>query len=103
MPYALKQKMEAELDRLEQQGITKKVKRSSWAVPIVVVPKTDKLIRICGDYKVSINPYMRTERYPLPVVQDLFSAVSDGTVLSKLDLQHTYTNSLKLRNPHRHY
>ena len=55
MPYALKQKVEAELDHLEQQGIIKKVKRSSWAAPIVVVPKTDKSIRICGDYKVSVN------------------------------------------------
>ena len=31
---------------------------------------------------------MRTEGYPLPTVQDLFSAVSDGTVFPKLDLQH---------------
>ena len=82
--------MEAELDRLEQQGIIKKVECSNWAAPIVVVPKTDKSIRICGDYKISINPYVRTEGYPLPKVQDLFSSVSNGTVFSKLDLQHAY-------------
>ena len=90
VPYELKRKVEAELDCLEQQGIIKKVKRSSWAAPIVVVPKTDKSIRICGDYKVSVNSHVRTEGYPLPTVQDLFSAVSDGTLFSKLDLQHAY-------------
>ena len=90
VPYALKQKVEAELNRLEQQGIIKKVERSNWAAPIVVVPKTDKSIRICGDYKVSINPYVRTEGYPLPTVQDLFSSVSNGAVFSKPDLQHAY-------------
>ena len=90
VPYELKRKVEAELDRLEQQGIIKKVKRSSWAAPVIVVPKIDKLIHICGDYKVSINPHVRTEGYPLPTVQDLFSAVSDGTLFSKLDLQHAY-------------
>ena len=90
VPYALKKKVEAELDRLEQQGIIKKVERSNWATPIVVVPKTDKLIRICGEYKVSINPYVRTESYPLPTVQDLFSSVSNSAVFSKLDLQHAW-------------
>ena len=55
-----------------------------------MVPKTDKSSYICGDYKVSVNSYVRTEGYPLPTVQDLFSAVSDGTVFSKLDLQHAY-------------
>ena len=87
VPYALKQKVEAELDRLEQQGIIKKVEHSSWAAPIVVVPKTDKLIHICRDYKVSINPYVRTEGYPLPTVQDLFSSVSNGWLLYPLTCQ----------------
>lgn len=70
MPYALKQKVETELDRLEQPGIIKKVERSSWATPIVIVTKADKLICICGDYKVSVNPYVRAEGYPLPAIQD---------------------------------
>ena len=55
-----------------------------------MVPETDKLIHICGAYKVSINPYVRAEGYPLPTVQDLFLSVSNGAVFSKLDLQHAY-------------
>ena len=94
VPYTLKQKVEAELDRLEQQGIIKKVECSNWAAPIVVVPKTDKLIRICGDYKVSINPYVRTDGYPLPTVQDLFLSVSNGVDFRNW-IYNMCTNSLK--------
>ena len=83
VPYALKEQVEAELDRLEQQGIIKKVERSSWAGPIVIVPKVDKTIRICGDYKVSINPHVIMEGYQLPTIQDLFSSLNNGSVFSK--------------------
>ena len=36
---------------------------SNWAALIVVVPKGDKLIHICRDYKVSVNPYVRQRSY----------------------------------------
>ena len=77
VPYALKQRVEAELDRLEQQKIIKKVERSEWAAPVVIVPKTDKSLRICGDYKVSINPWVRTQGYPC-------------ILLSWIYIQHAY-------------
>ena len=53
--YALRQKVEEELDRLESQGVVKKVERRDWASPIVCVSKKDGSIRICGDFNVSIN------------------------------------------------
>ena len=108
VPYAPKQQVKAEVDRLEQQVIIKKVEHSHWATPIVIVPKADKSIRIYGDYKVSINPYLRTEGCPLPTVQDLFSSLTNGAVFLKLDLQHAYqqlkveeTSQELLRRPHR--
>ena len=58
--------------------------------PIVIVLKAEKSIRICGDYKVSVNPWVRTEGYPLPTVQNLFSSLANGKFFSKLDLQHAY-------------
>ena len=90
VPYALRQQVEAELDRLEHQGIIKKVQQSRWAAPIVIVPKADKSLQICGDYKVIVNPWVRTEGYPLPTAQDLFSSLANGKFFSKLDLQHAY-------------
>ncbi|XP_071201633.1 uncharacterized protein K02A2.6 [Salvelinus alpinus] len=53
VPYALKEAVEKELDRLQKNNIITKVARSDWAAPIVVVPKKDKTVRMCGDYKVT--------------------------------------------------
>ena len=55
--------MEVELNHLERQGIINKVVCSNWAALIVVVPKGDKLIHICRDYKVNVNPYVRQRSY----------------------------------------
>ncbi|XP_062373268.1 uncharacterized protein K02A2.6-like [Sardina pilchardus] len=76
LPYALKGTVEQELDRLEAMGIISKVDRSDWASPLVVVPKSDKSIRICGDYKVTINQSVEEETYPLPNTEDLFATLA---------------------------
>lgn len=59
--YALKEKVDKELDRLEQTNIVSKVERSQWASPVVIVPKSDGLVRLCGDYKVTINQSLEEE------------------------------------------
>ena len=56
VPIALKEKISKELDRLEAEGILERVNYSDWAAPVVPVPKPDGHIRLCGDYKVTINP-----------------------------------------------
>ncbi|RXN15243.1 Retrovirus-related Pol poly from transposon opus [Labeo rohita] len=95
VPYALRETVDKELDRLEKAGIVSKIERSDWAAPIVVVPKSDMSIRICGDYKVTINQNLEEETYPLPNTEDLFAKLAGGTLFSKLDLAHAY-QQLKL-------
>jgi len=56
---------------------------SIWAAPNVAVPKKDGKVRICGDYKVTINPAIDVDQYPLP---DLFATVAKGKNFTKLDL-----------------
>ena len=90
VPYALKDQVEKELDKLEKNGVIVKTERSEWASPIVVVPKADKSVRICGDYKVTINSSVEDEQYPLPTQQDLYAALSGSKVFSKLNLSHAY-------------
>ena len=41
VPYALKEKVEQELQRLDEEGIIYKVSQSDWAAPVVSVPKKD--------------------------------------------------------------
>ena len=67
--------MEEELDRLEKLGVVKKVERSDWASPVVCVPKKDGSIRICGDFKVSVNHVLLDIPYPLPHTEDIFATL----------------------------
>ena len=88
--YHLRDKVELELNRLQQQGIISPVNFSSWAAPIVPVLKPDDSVRICGDYKVTVNSVLQADTYPLPRIEDLFSKLTGGTIFSKLDLAHAY-------------
>lgn len=57
---------------------------------IVPVPKQDGNIRLCGDYKVSVNSEMEVDQYPLPKPADLFASLTGGMKFTKLDLTSAY-------------
>ena len=67
---------------------------SDWATPIVTVPKKDGSYRICGDYKVTVNPVLDVDQYPLPNPTDLFASLSGGQKFTKLDLSKAYQQLL---------
>lgn len=90
VPYALKGKIEQELERLEHAGVIEPVQFADWAAPIVPVVKTDGTIRICGDYKVTINRAAKVDTYPLPRIDDLLASLGQGKSFTKLDLAHAY-------------
>jgi hypothetical protein len=90
VPYALRGKVDAELQRLEDAGIIEPVKYSAWAAPIVPVLKPDGSVRLCGDYKVTVNQVAKADVYPLPRIEDLFNKVAGGKTFTKLDLTHAY-------------
>ena len=88
--HALREAVEGELNKREEHGVIVKVGRSNWASPIVVVPKADSSVRICSDYKVTINQVVDDEQYLLPTAQDLYTTLVGSKVFSKLDLTHAY-------------
>ena len=90
VPFTLRKKVEAELDRLQAMGVISPVKSSLWAAPIVPVVKKDGRVRICGDFKVTVNRASPTESYPLPVIDDLMADLAGGKYFSKLDLSNAY-------------
>ena len=90
VPFALRSAIEEELDCLEREGIVKKATHSEWATPIVAVPKSDRRVRLCRDFKVTINQALCVEQYPLPKVEDLLATLAGDRKFSKLDLTQAY-------------
>jgi len=91
IPFALREKVEQQLQKQVDEGELIPVDRSDWAIPIVVVNKKDEEIRICGDFKVSINPVIKSQVYPLPTPEKMFSALANGEEsYTKLDLARAY-------------
>ena len=82
--------MAQELERLQSDGVIQPVKHSDWASPIVPVVKRDGSIRICGDFKITVNQVANRDIYPLPRSEDLFNKLAGGQAFSKLDLSHAY-------------
>ncbi|XP_037279677.1 uncharacterized protein LOC119172626 [Rhipicephalus microplus] len=94
IPFSLLDKVSAELDRLVAEGIITPVSYSEWATPVVPVLKRDGTVRICGDFKVTLNPVCEMESYPLPVVDDIFATLRGGQQFSILDLRDAYNQIL---------
>lgn len=90
LPFAIKEKVEAELNRLEQTGVISRVNFSEWGTPIVPVLKKDGSVRLCGDFKVTLNPFIEVDQYPLPRINELFVKLQGGIQYSKLDLSSAY-------------
>ena len=53
--YALREKIERDLEKLERAGTIEPVQYSKWATTIVPVMKSDGTVRVCGDYKLSVK------------------------------------------------
>ncbi|KAL2086779.1 hypothetical protein ACEWY4_017838 [Coilia grayii] len=90
VPFALRTKMDEALDLLVEQGVFTPVKHSRWATPIVPVVKKDGSLRLCGDYRCTVNTAVKPDVYPLPTVSEIFAQLAGGTVFTKLDLKQAY-------------
>lgn len=90
VPYKVREKVKKELDRLVENGVLIQVKNSQWATPMVIVPKSNEEIRICLDYKVTINRFVETEHYPIPNIEDIFASLSFARVFCVIDLKGAY-------------
>ena len=91
--YALRDKVDQELQRLQNEEILEPVETAEWAAPIVAVLKRDKSsILICSDFSVTVNPVSKLDRYPIPKSEDLFAKLANGKQFSKLDQSRLSTN-----------
>ncbi len=91
MPYSLKPKVEQELLKMVDSGVLSKVTHSRWASPIVIVPKKNSNdIRLCVDFKKTINRAIDSEHCVLPLPSDIFASLSGGNYFCVIDLKGAY-------------
>ncbi|PAA73574.1 hypothetical protein BOX15_Mlig008794g1 [Macrostomum lignano] len=90
LPFALKDKVESQLNREIEQGILVPVQHSEYASPVVPVLKSDGSVRVCADFKQTVNPNVEPDSYPLPRIEELFAKLTGGRLFTKLDLSQAY-------------
>ncbi|CAF2039059.1 unnamed protein product [Rotaria magnacalcarata] len=90
LPFAYREAVENDLNRLVTEGVLEPITVSKWAAPIVVVPKPGGKIRICADLSTGVNQALNINQYPLPKPNDLFVALNGGMLFSKIDLSEAY-------------
>lgn len=95
VPFPLRDQVNKELNRMIETGILTPVKHSRWATPLTIVPKPDGSLRLCGDYRNTVNAACLAETYPLPTSNEAFFQLSGGKWFTKIDLKHAY-NQLKV-------
>ena len=93
----------------ELEGVIKKVASSGWAAQIVTPVKKDGSVRVCGDFKVTINLLFKVDEYPLPYIDYIYAHLAgEGhcsasltciTITYKWRLRSTPSHSSPLTEP----
>ena len=89
LPMAVKEKVIRELEKMEALGIIARVEDSEYATPIVPVVKGTK-VRICGDYKTTINQDILYGNYEIPTTEECFAKMAGCRVFCLIDVKKAY-------------
>lgn len=85
IPIPLLPQVKKELERMEQMGVIEQVDQpTQWCSPIVVVPKRNGSVRICGDF-VQLNKAVQREVHQMPTTEQTLAKLSGAKIMSKLD------------------
>src|SRR5207249_4700288 len=57
---------------------------------IVPVVKKNGSIRICGDYRSTVNTAIDMDAYPMPTTMDLFAKLANGKKFTRIDMARAY-------------
>ena len=66
-------KINQELDRLENVGILSKTEYNQWAAPVAYVKKKSEEIRVCADFSTGLNTALEDFHYPLSSPEEVFT------------------------------
>ncbi|GJV07795.1 putative reverse transcriptase domain-containing protein, partial [Tanacetum coccineum] len=77
-----------QLKELQEKGFIRP-SHSSWGAPVLFVKKKDDAMRMCIGYR-ELNKLTIKNRYPLPIIDDLFDQLQGVCCFSKIDLRSGY-------------
>lgn len=77
-PYVIKEKHKNELNWLLSNDILEPIDFIEWVTLILPVLKKDGSVRICGDFKVTINPFFEIDKFLLNRIEELFWKLQSG-------------------------
>ena len=90
VPFALREKVEEAIRQQVADGELEPVDHSLWSASIVIVTKKNGDIRICADFKITVNPQLCVQTFPLPTSNEIISVLANGESFSKIDLARAY-------------
>jgi hypothetical protein len=62
---------------------------SPWGAPVLFVKKKDGTLRLCIDFR-QLNEVTIKNKYPFPMIDDLFDQLKDARIFSNIDLRYGY-------------
>ena len=90
VPIAIRDKLKAELERMEREHVIKKVtKPTDWVNSLVTVEKPNGSIRICLDPK-DLNDAIKRPHYPNKTLDDILPDLTDAKIFSRFDARSGY-------------
>ncbi len=89
LPFAVRDAVSAEIDRLLKVGVIERIDSFPWVSPIVVVQKYTGGIRMCVDLR-GPNKAVIVDSYPLPHMEEMMTLLQGATVFSTIDLESAY-------------
>ena len=90
VPYAIRPKLKACLDKLTEQGIVADVDvPTDWVNNLVIVEKKNKTLRLCLDPK-PLNAAIKRERHVIPTPADVQAQLNGNSIFSVVDMKDAY-------------
>ena len=90
LPLGIRDKVIAELQQLERDGVIARVPEpTSWVSPLLVVTKSDNSIRLCLDPK-NLNKALKRAHFFMPTVDDILPKLASVKVFSTADAKQAF-------------